>query len=42
MEKANSPLQHLKTDFRSMMGEQGLNALLLVYIHRDIFEDVFN
>ena len=37
--KANSTLQHLRTDFRSMMGEERLNALSLVYIHRDIFLD---
>ena len=37
--KANSTLQHLRTDFRSMIGEERLNALSLVYIHRDIFLD---
>ena len=37
--KANSTLQHLRTDFRSMMGEERLNALSLLYIHRDIFLD---
>ena len=37
--KANSTLQHLRTDFRSMMGEERLNALSLVCIHRDIFLD---
>ena len=37
--KANSALQHLRTDFQSMMGEERLNALSLVYIHRDIFLD---
>ena len=31
--KANSTLQHLRTDFQSMMGEEGLNALSLVCIH---------
>ena len=37
--KANSALQHLKisTDFRSMMGEDRLNTLSFVCIHRDIF-----
>ena len=39
VEITNSALQHIKTDFRSMMGEERLNALLLVYIHRDIFLD---
>ena len=37
--KVNSALQHLRTDFRSMMGEERLNALSLVCIHRDIFLD---
>ena len=37
--KANSALQHLRTDFRSMMGEERLNALSLVCIHQDIFLD---
>ena len=35
--KANSTLQHLRTDFWNMMGEERLNALSLVYTHRDIF-----
>ena len=38
-EKANSALQHLGTNIRSMMGEELLNALSLVCIHRDIFLD---
>ena len=37
--KANSTLQHLKTEFRSMMGEKSLNALSLVYNHRYILLD---
>ena len=39
--KANSVLQHLRlsTDFRSMMGEECLNDLSFVCIHRDIFLD---
>ena len=37
--KANSTLQHLRTDFRNVMGEQCLNPLSLAYIHRDIFLD---
>ena len=37
VERANSALGHVKTDFRSVMGEERLNALLLVDIHRDIF-----
>ena len=40
--KANSILQHLRTDFLSMMGEEHLNALSLLYIHRDIFFDCDN
>ena len=39
VERANSALRHVKADFCSMMGEKRLNALLLVYIHRDIFLD---
>ena len=37
--KANSTLQHLRIDLQSMMVEERLNALSLVYIHRDIFLD---
>ena len=37
--KANSTLQHLRTDFQGMMGDERLNPLSLVYIHRDIFLD---
>ena len=37
--KANSTLQHLRTDFRIMIGEERLSALSLVYILRDIFLD---
>ena len=36
--KANSAL-HLRTDFRRMMGEERLNALSLVCIHRNILLD---
>ena len=36
---ANSTLQNLRRDFQSMMGKERLNALSLVYIHRDIFFD---
>ena len=38
-ERANSDLRLLKTCFLSMMCAERLNALLLVYIHRDIFLD---
>ena len=37
--KAHFTLKHLRTDFRSMMGEEHLNAFSLVYIHQDIFLD---
>ena len=37
--KANSTLQHLKTDFQSMMREERLDALSVVYINRDTFLD---
>ena len=37
--KVNSALQHLRTNFLSMMGEERHNALSLVCIHRDIFLD---
>ena len=38
---ANSALQHLRlsTNFRSMMGEERLNALSFACIHQDIFLD---
>ena len=39
VERPNSALLHVKIDFRSMMGEDRLNALLLINIHRDIFLD---
>ena len=37
--EANSTLQHIRTDFQSMMGEECLYALSLVYIHRNTFLD---
>ena len=39
--KENSALQHLRlsSDFWSMIGEERLNVLLFVCIHRDIFLD---
>ena len=39
VERAYSALRHVKTDFRSVMGEEHLNGLLLVCIHRDKFLD---
>ena len=40
--KANSDLQHLRTDFQGMMSEEHLSALSLVCIHQDIFLDYDN
>ena len=37
--KANPALQHLRIDFQSMMREERLNGLSLVYTHRDTFLD---
>ena len=39
VENANSALRHVKTDFRSMMGKERLNVLLLVYIPGHIFRN---
>ena len=36
VKRANSALRHVKTGFHSIMGEEHLNALLLVHIHRYI------
>ena len=36
VERANSPLRYVKTDFRSTMSEKRFNALLLLYVHSDI------
>ena len=33
----NSDLRYVEIDFRSMMGEKRLNALLLVCVRRDMF-----
>jgi hypothetical protein len=35
-ERANSSLKLIKNVMRSTMGEDQLNALLLLYVHRDI------
>lgn len=40
VERANSALKFVKSDRRSTMGEERLNALLLLFIHRDIPVDV--
>ena len=36
VERANSALKRIKTDLRSTMKEDRLNALLLLHVHRDI------
>ena len=36
VERANSALRYVKTDFRSTMSEDRFNALLLLYVHSDI------
>ena len=36
VERGNSSLHFVKSYFRSTMGEERLNALLLLFIHRDI------
>ena len=36
VERANSTLRYVKTDFRSTMSEERFNALLLLYVHRDM------
>ena len=36
VERANSTLRFVKTAFRSTMGEDRFNALMLMNVHRDI------
>ena len=36
VERANSSLRYIKTDFRNSMTEDRFNALILMYVHRDI------
>ena len=36
VERADSALRYVKTDFRSMMSEERFNALVLLFVHRDI------
>ena len=38
-ERANSALKFIKSDRRSTMGQDRLNALLLLYVHKDIVLD---
>ena len=35
--KVDSALKYVRTDYRSMMGEERFNGLPGVFIHRDIF-----
>ena len=35
-ERANSALKFIKSDRRSTMGQDLLNSLLLLYVHKDI------
>ena len=39
VERSNSSLRLVKSGFRSTIGEDGLNALLLLFIHKDIALD---
>ena len=36
VKRANSALKFVKTDKRNKMGESRLNALLLLFLHKDI------
>ena len=36
VERANSALKHVKSAKRATMGEDRLNALVLLFIHKDI------
>ena len=36
VERGNSALKYVKTKMRSTMGQNRLNALILLYIHKDI------
>lgn len=36
VERGNSALAHIKTKHRSTMGQERFNALLLLFVHRDI------
>jgi len=36
VERSNSSLRFVKNVYRSTMGEERLNALLLLFIHKDI------
>ena len=36
VERANSALDYVKTELRSTMGQDRLNDLILLYVHKDI------
>ena len=36
VKRANSSLRYMKMDFRNSMTEDQFNALILLYVHRDI------
>ena len=40
VERANSALKFVKNAFRSSMGEDRFNALVLMYVHKDIELDL--
>ena len=40
VERANSALKFVKNAFRSTMGEDRFNALVLMYVHKDIELDL--
>lgn len=40
VERANSALKFVKSDRRSTMGQERLNALLLLFVHQDVHVDV--
>ena len=39
VERGNSALKYVKTELRNTMGQERLNALMLLYIHKDIYID---
>ena len=39
VERSNSALRFVKNDYRSTMSEDRLNALMLLYVHKDIAID---
>ena len=39
VERGNSALKYVKNELRSTMGQDRLNALILLYVHKDIALD---